>query len=169
AEVEHLRVTLARDHDVLRLEVAMNDAGAVRRCHRVRDLQKHFGRLTQERTPRRQKLAQRRAFDLLHGDEVDVAAAGAVMPDLVDRYEMRMIERRRCPRLLHKAAQPLRIADGVRRKNLERDVTAEDGVDGVIDLAHSAASQKGYDAIFSYRAAVELNDLRHGDAISDQS
>src|SRR6185295_17909399 len=71
SEIEHLCVPVRRDHDVVGLEIAMNDSRAVSFCE-------SFGDVLQ-RTQQFWKLfvfgvnlrAERRAFDVLHRDEVE--------------------------------------------------------------------------------------------------
>src|SRR5205814_6438322 len=86
AEVEQLYHAVARDEDVLRLEVAMDDAARVRRREAVGD-----GRADLDGPPPRQRAAlqeaaQRVALEQLRDDVGEVA----LLLELVEREDVRM-------------------------------------------------------------------------------
>jgi hypothetical protein len=85
-EIEQLDVAAARDQDVGRLQIAMNDAGRVSGDETVGDLQ---GEL--DDPLRRVARPDRRALDELHHQVVG--------PDVVELTDMRVIERSHGPRL----------------------------------------------------------------------
>jgi hypothetical protein len=80
-EVEHLREAVPRDHDVARLEVAVDDPRPVRLGDAVRRL----GQITEEAPQvllvHVDQLGQRMPVDPLHGDEVDGIAGLPVALD----------------------------------------------------------------------------------------
>ena len=86
-EVEHLRVSVRSQHDVLRFDVAVHDAGFVRGSQRRGHLHGNFQRGVQIHPPARERRAQRHAFDELRRDELPVS----LRADLVNRQNVRMI------------------------------------------------------------------------------
>src|SRR6266478_10099346 len=79
-KVENLRVVIARNHDVLRLEVAMDDAGRMRLPQSFRDLIQILQKLGEWHSALMDLLAQRFTVDVLHRDEV----RPVVLADFVD-------------------------------------------------------------------------------------
>ena len=71
--------------------------------------------------------------------------------DVVNRENIRVIERGGRARLLLEAAQPLRVGQEFRRQQLDRDVTLEPRVVRAIHLAHSSGPDEGLDAIGTER------------------
>ena len=105
AEVEDLHQPVRAHHDVLGLDVAVDDARAVRGRKGARDLHGDV-----ERLGKRQRLAvheppQRRAFDELRGHE----AALVPLADLVDRDDVRVVEGGGGERLLPEPAHALLV------------------------------------------------------------
>ncbi len=80
-----------------------------------------------------EKLPQRRALHPLHRDVGDPA----LRPDVVDRDDVGVIERRGRPRLLLETLQPLRVRRQLRRQHLDRDLAREPRVPRPVDLPHS--------------------------------
>ena len=72
AEVSKLRVAARRDENVLRFDVAMEDAGRVRGCESVSDACQEIRDLPPCRTRRRRPVLERPAIDHF-GDEVRMA------------------------------------------------------------------------------------------------
>ena len=69
AEVDDARGAVAREHHVLGLDVAMDDAHRVRGRQAVGDLHREIEQALQRQRPARQLVAQRLAFEPLR-DEV---------------------------------------------------------------------------------------------------
>src|SRR5205085_7621203 len=82
----------------------------------------------------RNQLIERTSGDELHGNEL--RAVG--MRNLVDRNDVRMVERGGCTRFLHEPAAPFLIARFARRKYLESDKSVELRIAGLIDNTHAA-------------------------------
>ena len=98
-EIEHLRRAFARDHDVARLHVAMNDPRVVRRRERACDAsepsQLHLGRHLRVADER----AQWRASNELHHEE----ERAVHLAEIEDRDGIRMRQRRCRTRLAFSA------------------------------------------------------------------
>ena len=116
AEVEHLRavgvsITLAG------FEVAMDDPLAMDVAERVGDVARDVDRLVDRERSARQPAGQRFAFEILHHEEIE----SAVVPDVVDAADVRVLEPRDRLRL---AVEPLAHLVGspvAARDDLDRD------------------------------------------------
>jgi DNA invertase Pin-like site-specific DNA recombinase len=112
------------DHDVGRLQVAVDDSLRMRGRQRIRDL----GAVTQDKLCRQtstlQTIGQRFAFDQFHHQ--------VIRPGVVQRADVRMIQRRDCARLAVEASTEFLMRD------LDGDGPAEAGVAGLVDRAHAA-------------------------------
>ena len=94
-------------------------------------------------------LAERLAAQQLHRDVVMTL----VLADVVDRADVGVIERGRGARLAPEAAEAGRAFRDVLGKELERDLTAEPGVDRAVDDSHPAPAELGENPIVGDRAA----------------
>ena len=88
AKIEHFDVTVAANHHVLWLDVAMNDALRMSRTEGSRDLQRDVDRIAQRQAACAQPRAERLALDKLHRDE----RRGFRLADLEDGDDVGMIE-----------------------------------------------------------------------------
>jgi len=98
-EIQNLHVTVVRQHDVGRLQIAMHDAGVMRGAQSGGELQQDGRRVCDTDGPALDPLAQRLALVKRHGDE----QLAFPVADLVDRGDIRMIE---CARGLRFTQQP---------------------------------------------------------------
>ena len=135
-EVQNLHPTVARDKNILRLQIAVDDSLLMRRRQTTRNLLGVFGGFAHRQRPGTQPLAQCLTLQKL-GDHVGRAF---VLAKIVHRQNVRMIQRSRGLRLLLKAPQPLGIAGETHRQDLDRDLAVEASVAGAIDLAHAAGA-----------------------------
>ncbi len=94
-EIEDLGASIARQHDVFRLQIAMHDAGRVRRREGRGDLPGEIEQPAQRQGPALENLAQRFALDQFRDNESEAI----LFADIVNRDDIRMIERagRRAP------------------------------------------------------------------------
>ena len=143
AEIEHLDAVVLRDHDVVGLEIAMEDAPIVRRGQPFG----HF-RGNAQRVLRRQRLAvhqraQVLAVDQLHGDPGE--ALGVTR--LVDGDDVGMIEGGGGPRFLFEPAQRLRTGGQLGRQDLQGHFTTELVVSRTVDLSHPARTNYAEDLV----------------------
>ena len=115
----------AHQHDVARLQIAMDDAGAVRAVERVADLDGDRQRVV-DRKPRRpaQPVGERLAFEILHDEVVELAVAA----DVVDRADVRMVQRRDRARFLLEALPRFRVGGQRAGEHLDGDGAIEAGV-----------------------------------------
>ena len=137
-EVEDLHAPFARDEDVLRLQVAMDDALVVRRGEAARDLGRVVDRLARRQRRAVDPRAERLAFEQL-GDDVGSAVVAA---DVVDREDVRMIEHPGRARFLLEASKPIGIVSERAGEDFDRDVAREARVLRPIDLAHPAGTDR---------------------------
>ena len=111
AEVEHLHAAVAGDHDVGRLDVAVDDAARVRGARaRRRFCTRNSSAFAHRQRPVREQPVERRAIHQLHRDERDAV----VFVDLVDRDDVGMVERG------GGTAPPARTGVAVRRRPSRR-------------------------------------------------
>ncbi len=115
----------------------MNDPVPVRGVERVRDLDAEIQRLSEGERTGHEPVAERLPFDELHHDEV----ASRVLVDVVDRADVRVLERGGGARLTAQTLQRLRVVPHVVGQELQRDAPAELEVFGLVDDAHAAAAQ----------------------------
>ncbi len=129
AEVHDLDLAGAGQHDVGRLDVAVDDAGPVAVLQRLEDADGHLqGPLGQQLAAGVQQLTQRGAVDVLHDDVrdrdvVDVVLAGVVDAPTIDG----MVERGGRLGLSAEPGLEGRVAREVRPQRLHRDGAARAG------------------------------------------
>jgi hypothetical protein len=70
-----------------------------------------------------------------------------LVPEVMERTDVRMIESGDRPRLDQEAIEPSRLTGPGVRDHLDGDITVEAGVAGAVHLAHSTAAQQGDDLI----------------------
>ena len=133
-EVEDLHASFACDEDVLRFQVAMDDALVVRGCKPACDLGRVVDRLARRQRRPVDPPAERLPFEQL-GD--DVGSAG-VAADVVDREDVRMIEHPRRASFLLESSESIGIVGERGWEDFDRDVTREASVLRAINLAHAS-------------------------------
>ena len=139
AEVEHLDAAVAGDHHVVGLEVAVEDALAVRRGERVHQ-RRGDGEEALELDPvARDEALEGLALDQLHGEEV--AAVGLL--DRVDGDDVGVVEGGDRPRLAHEALPASRVARHLLGQHFEGDLALELGVEGEEHLPHAPFAELG--------------------------
>jgi hypothetical protein len=143
AEVEHLCVSAARDEDVGGLDVAVDDAFCVRCVERVGDFDSELDEQIKRERPAINLMLQSLAFEELHREK----GPAIVLADLVDRANVRMVQRGGSAGFALKSFECLRIARGLFRQKLQRDVAAKSEILGFIYDAHPAAAELFEDAV----------------------
>ena len=143
AEVEDLGEPVDRDADVLRFQIAVDEAGLVSFCQSFGDLAGDLERAAQRDGAKLQKLPQRLAGDQLHADK-------RLRPDLsgvVDRHDGRMIECGSCARFFLEAAEALGIAGELDREQFQGDDPIKVRIVGAVDLAHRTGADETGDFV----------------------
>jgi hypothetical protein len=154
-EVRELDVDAAiatREH-VFGLQVAMDDAVAVRVGERRGELTRDVERLGERR---RRQVAQVGAVEELHHHERAVGGVARI----VGRDDPGMIEPRRRPGLAQEAGAAL-VVEHLAADQLDRHVALEGQVVGAVDHAHAALAEQGVDAI-----AVGETGSEHEESLS---
>ena len=143
AEIRELDRAVARQEDVRGLDVAMDDAGGVRGLEALRHLGPQLQHARDRHRPARDRAPQRPAFQPLHDD----VALGAVLPHVEDAADVAMAQGRRRPRLAQEARDGPGVARERGREELDRHAPAEPRVLGLVDGAHTPASDGCEDAV----------------------
>jgi hypothetical protein len=140
AEVEHLHAAVGADHDIGRLEVAMDDPPGVRRGERLGDGNRNRQQLVELESARRNQPVERRPLHQLHRDEGNVVR----FLDGVNGDDIGMVQRRDGARFTGEAAAVLAV---VGLENFQRDVALEARIAGPVDLAHTPDAEEGNDFV----------------------
>ncbi len=149
AEVEDLHEAVGRHHDVVGLQVTVNDARGVGLGEALRDLRSDL-----EETARgegvglaaQDQLPKRVAVDQLHDD---VAQARGRLADVVDGDDVGVVQRGGGAGLLAEAAETVRVAGELLGQELHRDVAVQVVVARSPDLAHASSTQAGEELVSS--------------------
>jgi len=115
----------------------VDDALRARRLQPVGNLDPQFQHLLDLQPSGGQPLAQRLAFQALHGDE----EPAFLLPDFVNRAYAGMIQRRGGPRLTPEAFHKLAVLGQCVGQELERHAAAKLGVLGLVHHAHAPAPE----------------------------
>ena len=140
AEVEQLGAAL-RQHDVGRLQVAMDDTLRVRSDERLGDFPCRAQGLREWHQPLAQSRRECLAFEILHDQEIDPL----MVAHLVQRTDARMRESCDGAGFVREARPGSRFGCGVKREHLDRNVAIESRVAGFVDLAHPPGADKTLD------------------------
>lgn len=153
AEISDLDHVVIRDHDVLRLNVPVDDAMGVRVLQCLADLRGVVQRLDgAEYTMLRHALLERLAFDKLHDDILRLPAVA----DIVDRDDIRLREHGDSVRLRLKAIFQLSVRRHFIAQDLDGDIAVQLVAHGLVDDRHTAAADDLQDLV----AVVEhLTDI----------
>ncbi len=142
-EVEDLDRAVGAKLDVRRLQVAMHDAGAMRRLQGRGDLARHRQRFVDRQRARGEPFGERLSFDQLQDQEL----RAVLILEPVDRGDVWVVERREHPRLALEPRQPVAVLEEEVRQGLDRDVPVQVSVPRAIDLAHAAPAERGDDLV----------------------
>ena len=121
----------------------MHNAFVMGGLQRERDLTRDLGRFVERHRTTLDTIRQGAAFEQLEHQH----AAGWRLFESVDGADVRMIERRQQLRLALEARHALGIIGQRRGQQLQRDVAAERGIAGAIDLAHAAGAEQRDDLV----------------------
>jgi hypothetical protein len=161
APVEHVHLSERADHDVLGLEIAMHDPARVREVDCVRDLDEH-AQVPLEQIGRTEaasdlggvpdEIRPGGAFDLLQHD--DRSPVG-VEREIVDRHDVRVLERGGDPRLAEQL-QARSLVGELGTQRLRRDLPSERALRGTAHDPHAALAERRADL----EAGVRRRDRR---------
>ncbi len=157
AEVEDLHQTVARDHQVGRLDVPVDDPLAVRLGQPARHLLSHLRGLLHGERPALQPAAECFAVVAGHGE---VEPAVGSLPQLQDGAQVRVVERRGRLGLLDEPGLGLGVARQLGGEELEGHDAREPRVLRLVDHAHAAAPQQLQDPVGTHRPPQEPRALR---------
>ena len=146
AKVHHLDVAVRLHHDVLRLDVAVDDVVAVRDGERLRNLRAHLGDLlaVQGAMPADAALEVGPA-EVFHDDVVGVAVA----PPVIDGDDVGALQRRGRLGLLLEARGERRVTRVLRQHGLDGDGPAQHLVQPAVDHGHAAGTNLVLDRVAS--------------------
>ncbi|HZJ68001.1 MAG TPA: hypothetical protein VFD36_31065, partial [Kofleriaceae bacterium] len=138
SEVADLDAAIATEQDVLRLEIAVDDARGVRGGESLASEQEHRDDVAPAARTLGDPRTQRGALDQLHRGEHAIAKR----PDLVDRDDTRVAD----PRHRLRFGEDLRACavhgPGLLMQELERDVAIQLGIVGHVHGPHPAATNQ---------------------------
>ena len=117
AKVEHFDDTVAADHHVGRLEVAVDDAPCVRGGERVGDRDGDAQQLAETHAAAGDRRVEAAPADVLHHDEVPIACR----LDFVDGDDVGMVEGGGRLRFLHETPAPSLVGQPIGLQDLDRD------------------------------------------------
>ena len=131
------------EHDVARLDVAMDDPQPVGGGERIGEIDGVAQGLVEAEGPAREPIGERLPFAVLHHQEVDAVLVSHV----VERADVRMVQRGDRPRLAIEALAPGGIGHVIGPRTLMATDSIEAPVEGAIDLAHAAAAERTSDLV----------------------
>src|SRR5262245_11940603 len=134
----------------------MDDVGTVSAVEGRQSLGGMPQRLIERQGPPLQSSGQGLALDVLEDEIVDGGrrVRDLIVTDVVQRADVRVIER--CDSLGF-ALEPipaLRIDGDVRREELEGDGSVQPGVARFVDLAHATCPERGFDEVWTERGSA---------------
>ena len=131
-------MTLFGQEDVLRLQIAVDDALLVRGGEAAHDLEAVLNRLACGQGTGRHPRAQRVAVEQFR----DRVRDAGVRSEVVNREDVGMRERRDRLGFAFEARKGRRILGELIRQNLDCDVAIERRVASLVDLAHAARANR---------------------------
>jgi hypothetical protein len=160
-------VPAVAQHDVVALEVAVDDAAVVRRTQSEQLQPCDAQRFVEIEERALEQLAQREPVDELHREKMDgagVARDGVVFPDVEHAAHVRVPDGAGELHLGLELAHGARAVAGSGDDRLQRDAGFQHRVKRFVDLAHAAALDEARDAETpgGHRAGAERRGMRGG-------
>ena len=152
-EVHQLGARL-RQHDVARLQVAMDYPTLVRFFQSFANLDSQFQNLLERQRALVQSIGQRFAVQKFHHQVVDPV----LMSYVVQRADMGMVQRRNGARFPVEALLGLRVIGKVGGQNLDGDRAIQTSIARAIHFAHAARTKRRLDLV---RSEFCSGKLRH--------
>ena len=148
-EVEQLHdrrvgcATAARQNDIGGLQIAVHKAAPVGGVERAGDLDRAGQRLLEGQRTAFQSCCDRLAFEILQHQEIDIV----VVPDVVERADVRVGERGDCLGFAIEARAELRVVRERLGEDLQGNSAMQTRVLRPIHLAHAAGTEQAFDSI----------------------
>jgi len=133
-EVQHFDETTVGDHDIVRLEVPVDNAC----CRGIGYLNADLEHLGEAHAFPRYEMVESFATHVLHDDELRAGLGD----NIVDGDDVRMIERGGSARLLYEALRACRVSDFIGGKDFDRNYSLQARVVGLINLTHAAGAKR---------------------------
>ncbi len=125
----------------------MHDAPAVGGVEGGGDLDAVLDHLRHRDRTLRDAIGKRLSLDELEDEEVDVGTVHLLAAHVMDRADVRMVERGDRFRLAFEARAERFVVREAGRENLDRDLALQARVPGPVDLAHAAGAERGDDLV----------------------
>lgn len=142
-EIKDLEASVFREEQVFRLEVPMHDSSVVRRRQPARDFHAGIASLARPHRTATEAIPQGLSLEQFRDD----VGTPIVLPDVVNRNNIGVVESGRGLRLQLEAMETSSIARPLVRQNFDGHVAFERSVARTIDFAHAARSQGRDDLI----------------------
>ncbi len=142
-EIKNLHAAVGDQKNIRGFQVAMDDSPHVRRGHAVRRLRGHLESFAERQRTGAQPLMQGFAFEQF-GDQEGRAL---VRPGVVNRQDIRMVQRRDSASFLLEARQAFHVASPRFRQDFQRNVAAEARIAGAIHFPHPARTERRKDFV----------------------
>ncbi len=152
-EVEKLGSGLG-EHDVARLQVAVQDAMAMGLGQRVGDVDGVAQGLREGKRARREPLREALALQVLHDQEVDAI----LLANVIEGADVGVIQGRDGAGLALEALAGLGVIGGLRGENLDGHGAVQAGVPGPVHFPHATRPQRGDDGV---RPKARVGGERH--------
>ena len=157
AKIQHFDPAILRHEDVVRLEIAMDDACGMGRRQSLRKLEGILQRFTLRQPTAVQFLPQGFPFQQLR-DEIGLVL---VLADIKDDQNIGMVQGGQRLGFLLEPAQTVGALGKVLGQNLQSYVTTEASVPRSPDLTHCACPQGGGDLVMADGSANHYFALSH--------
>ncbi len=148
-------MAIARDEQILGLEIAVHDAAGVRGREPARDLNRIVDGPANGQRSVRQFVAERPAFEQF----VDDKGRAVVLAGVEHHQDVGVVEGARRARFLRESPEPFRVGRDIARQRLEGDIAPEPHVPRPIDDTHAAFAYRADDFV---RAHSGSSSERHG-------
>ena len=156
AEVEYLRLSAIGDEDIAGLDVAMDDALCVRR---VKQRPRIGWRIRSSGSSSSGSFSMARSSCRPSSSSITMKCRPSCLADVINRADVRMVQRRRRAGLALKALQRLRVFLHALRQELQRDVPAETCVLRLVHDAHAARAELVRDLVMEKELAYHRGGI----------